>query len=152
MSLTASLPSSITLASAAVISILAALAATLPGFLPFGGDFWVVTARVLGLGPGILPASLVSHVAAHQVYSGGRVYSGLGDSFPLGRCWLPFGYCNALVGGTEVLLVSRLAGNIWGLWIAGFAKRFTRSSGMALSSTRACALTWLGSSPPEGRM
>lgn len=54
--------------------------------------------------------------------------------------------------GTEVLLVSRLAGNNWGLWIAGFAKRFTRSSGMAPSSTRACALTWHGSSPPEGRM
>ena len=64
----------------------------------------------------------------------------------------PLGHCNALVEGTEVLLVSRLAGNIWGLWIAGFAKRFTRSSGMALSSTRACALTWLESSPPEGRM
>ncbi|KAF3948030.1 hypothetical protein CMV_025915, partial [Castanea mollissima] len=91
-------------------------------------------------------------VAAHYVYSGWRVYAGLGDSFLLGRCWLPSGGCNALAGGTEVLLVSRLAGTIWGLWIAGFAKRFTRSSGMALSSTRACALTWLGSSPPEGRM
>ncbi len=66
--------------------------------------------------------------------------------------WSPSRYRNALAGGTEVLLVSRLAGNFWGLWIAGFANRFTRSSGMALSSTRACALTWHGSSPPEGRM
>ena len=106
----------------------------------------------LGFGPGILPASLVSHVAAHYVNSGGRGYMGLGDSFLLARGWSPSGYCNALVEGPEVLLVSRLAGNIWGLWIAGFAKRFTRSSGMALSSTRACALTLLESSPPEGRM
>ena len=77
---------------------------------------------------------------------------GLGDSLLLGRGWLPLGGCHVLEVGTEVLLVSRLAGTIWGLWIAGFANRFTRSSGMALSSTRACALTWLGSSPPEGRM
>ncbi|KAF1343581.1 hypothetical protein EJ07DRAFT_160672 [Lizonia empirigonia] len=137
VSLTANLLGSTTTASAGVVSILAALAATCLVFLLraslLGGD-----CLKLGFGHGILPASLVSRVVAHYVNSGGRVYLGLGDSFLLGR------------EGTEVLLVSRLAGNIWGLWIAGFAKRFTRSSGMALSSTRACALTWLESSPPEG--
>ena len=51
-----------------------------------------------------------------------------------------------------IVVIVLVAGIIWGLWIAGFAKRFTRSSGMALSSTRACALTWRESSPPEGRM
>ena len=152
MSLTANLLSSTTPASAAAVSILTALAAALPSLLPSGANFGRVPAGVLGLGPGILPASLVSHVAAHYVNSGGRVYLGLGDSFLLARCWSPSGHRNVPAEGTEVLLVSRLAGNIWGLWITGFAKRFTRSSGMALSSTRACALTWRESSPPEGRM
>ena len=106
MSLTASLLSSITTASAAAISILTALAATLSGFHAFGLVFWVGDCLKSGFGPGTLPASLVSHVAAHYVNSGARVYLGLGDSFLLGRGWLPSGCCHVLVEGTEVLLVS----------------------------------------------
>ena len=53
-----------------------------------------------------------------------RVYSGPGDSFLLARCWSPSGSCNVLAEGTEVLLVSRLAGGIWGLWISKWACRW----------------------------
>ena len=63
VSLTASLLSSTTPASAAAVSTLAALTATLPGFLAFWCERWAVTAWSLGFGPGILPASLVSYVA-----------------------------------------------------------------------------------------
>ena len=105
MSLTASLLSSTTPASAAAVSILTALAGASSVFLPSGAITGWRLPEVLGSGLGILPASLVSHVAALYVNSGGRVYLGLGDSFLLERCWWPLGCCNALVGGTEVLLV-----------------------------------------------
>ena len=44
----------------------------------------------------------------------------------------------------EVLLTTIWAGTIWGLWIAGFAKLFTRSLGTALPTIRAVLCVWVG--------